>query len=279
LDRLRVHIAETGNIAGEPGQNRLLWAQDEGPSFTDVMGERDAEVLLFTGCVASLFPMAYPLLRSVTGILLDSRVDFAVLGERETCCGYPLLAAGLPADEQIARNTELISASGARSLVTACPSCLHMFKAHYPDMGVELWHTSEFLVRIMEERVPSLRPFPRRVTYHDPCDLGRKSGVWEAPRQLLNCIPRLELVEMESNRDQAFCCGGGGNLESIDPDLSATIADRRLAQAEAVGAEVVATACQQCERTLAMAARRADVKIRVMDVAQVVSEAMAISPH
>ncbi len=139
---------------------------------------------------------------------------------------------------------------------------------------MELWHASEFLLQILEERAPALRPFPKKVTYHDPCDLGRKSGIYEAPRQVLQSIPGLELVEMEANRAEAFCCGGGGNMESIDPALSATIADRRLAQAQAVGAEVIASACQQCERTLAMAARRAKARIEVMDIAQLAWEGM-----
>lgn len=274
LERLRTRISETGNIAGEASRNRLLWGQDYGEILHEVMGAKGPDVLLFMGCVGSLFPSAYSVSRSVTEIMLKTGIDFAILGEREICCGYPLLAAGLSMDEQIECNLALIAASGTKKLVTPCPSCLHTFKRHYPHMNVELWHTSEFLVQILEERAPPLGPFPKKVTYHDPCDLGRKSGIYEAPRKVLQSIPGLELVEMEANREEAWCCGGGGNLESVDPALSATIADRRLAQAQAVGAQVIASACQQCERTLAMAARRAKARIRVMDVAQLVAEAM-----
>jgi heterodisulfide reductase subunit D len=274
LDKLRTRVSETGNIAGEDSRNRLLWGQDYGEILREALGAHGSDVLLFMGCVASLFPMAYSLSRSLIEIMLKMGVDFTILGERESCCGYPLLAAGLSMDEQIERNMALIATSGAKKLVTACPSCYHTFKVYYPDMGMELWHISEFLVRILEERDPPLGPFPKRVTYHDPCDLGRKSGIYEAPRKVLQFIPGLELVEMETNREEAFCCGGGGNIESIDPALSASIADRRLAQAQAVGAEVIASACQQCERTLTMAARRAKARIRVMDIAQLVAEAM-----
>ena len=275
LDTLRTRISKTGNIAGESSENRLLWAQDCDGMIQEIFGARGREVLLFVGCVGSLFPMAYSLSRSVAQIMAKTGIDFAILGEREVCCGYPLLAAGLDMEEQIERNMSLVAISGAKKLVTACPSCLHTFKQHYPAMGVELWHISEFMARVLNERAPTLGSFPKRVTYHDPCDLGRKSGIYEAPRSVLQCVPGLELVEMAANREEAMCCGGGGNLESIAPALSATIADRRLAQAQAVGAEVIVSACQQCERTLAMAARRAKAGIRVMDVAQVVAEAMA----
>lgn len=274
LAGLHTRISETGNIAGEAAENRLLWCQDYGEILQEVVGARGAEVILFVGCVASLFPMAYSLCRSLIEIMLKMGIDFSILGEGEICCGYPLLLAGLPTDDQIERNTTLLATLGATKLVTACPSCFYTFKELYPDIGMELWHASEFLLQILEERALDLRPSPKKVTYHDPCDLGRKSGIYEAPRQVLQSIPGLELVEMEPNRAEAFCCGGGGNMESIDPALSATIADRRLAQAQAVGAEVIASACQQCERTLAMAARRAKARIRVVDIAQLVREAM-----
>jgi heterodisulfide reductase subunit D len=113
-----------------------------------------------------------------------------------------------------------------------------------------------------------------RVTYHDPCDLGRKSGVYDAPRAIIEAIPGVELAEMVDNRDAALCCGGGANLESLSPQLSAAVAKRRLEQAQAVGAEAIVSACQQCERTLSMAARRERIKIRVMDVVQLLRAAL-----
>lgn len=274
LDKLRTRIRETGNIAGEDKETRLLWSQDYSELFPELVRTEDAEVLLFLGCVSSLFPMVYVLPRALIEIMSKAGIEFTTLGEEEICCGYPLLAAGLPIDDEMEGNLAQLKALEAKKLVTACPSCYHTFKESYPDMGMEVWHASEFLAQLLEECSIPLKPFPKRVTYHDPCDLGRKSGVYEAPRRILQAIPGLELVEMEAKRAEAFCCGGGGNLESIDPALSASIADRRLAQAQAVGAEVIASACQQCERTLAMAARRAKARIKVMDIAQLVREAM-----
>jgi len=115
---------------------------------------------------------------------------------------------------------------------------------------------------------------PRRVTYHDPCDLGRKENIFDAPRRVLQAIPGLELVEMRDNRENSHCCGGGGNLETFNAALSQMVSDQRLAQAQEVEAQVIASACQQCERTLASAARRNRVRIRVMDVAELLLRAL-----
>jgi len=119
-----------------------------------------------------------------------------------------------------------------------------------------------------------LGPFPHRVTYHDPCDLGRKSGVYDAPRRILERIPELVLVEMAENRENAHCCGGGGNLESHNAALAGQIAERRARQAAETGADVIVSACQQCERTLSGAARAIRLRMRVMDVSEVVLQAM-----
>jgi Fe-S oxidoreductase len=112
------------------------------------------------------------------------------------------------------------------------------------------------------------------VTYHDPCDLGRKSEVYDAPRNVLGRIPGLTLVEMAENREEAHCCGGGGNLESHSAGLSKRVAHQRVQQAADTGARVLVSACQQCERTLSNAARAARTRIRVMDLGEVVLKAM-----
>lgn len=113
-----------------------------------------------------------------------------------------------------------------------------------------------------------------RVAYHDPCDLGRKSGIYEAPRRILQGIPGLELVEMADNRESALCCGGGSNLETYDPELMRKVARRRLEQALETDAETIITACTQCERTLKDAARRERARVRVMDITEIVWSAV-----
>jgi Fe-S oxidoreductase len=140
--------------------------------------------------------------------------------------------------------------------------------------GLETLHAAEYLAGLMDQGRLALRETNLTVAYHDPCDLGRKSGVYEAPRRVLQGIPGLTLVEMVDNREEALCCGGGGNLETHDPDLVTSISSRRLSQAQAAGAQAIVSACQQCERTLAAAARRERVRIRVLDIAEIVWDAL-----
>jgi len=275
LSELEARVRSSHNISGEPNENRLLWAENLSTRPDDLVGKEGAEVLLFTGCVSALYPMAYGILQDLVEILLAAEVDFTTLGTDEWCCGYPLLSAGLPFTDVMAHNLEAVKATGARTLVTTCPSCYHMWKHSYAPDFVQVKHSTEFLADLVEAgRVP-LRRLEMRVTYHDPCDLGRKSQVYDAPRRLIRAIPGVELVEMEDSRQNAMCCGGGGNLESLNPDLSRAIARRRLEQAQAVGAEAIVSACQQCERTLSMAARREKIRLKVMDVVQLLRAALA----
>jgi heterodisulfide reductase subunit D len=212
-------------------------------------------------------------------VLQRAGVTFTTLGGEEWCCGYPLISAGRDVEPLIEHNIRAVEALGARWLITSCPSCYHTWKLKYPPASFQVVHATELLAALIDEgrivpaHPPALRRAgdtagPLRVTYHDPCDLGRKSGVYDAPRHVITSLPGVELVEMSTHHALATCCGGGGNLESIDPELSAQIAGRRLAQAQRVKAEVIVTACQQCQRTLGMAARRQRLRMPVMDVAE-----------
>ena len=139
---------------------------------------------------------------------------------------------------------------------------------------MEVQHATEYLADLLETGDVELHEVRQDVTYHDPCDLGRKGGVIEAPRRVLAQIPGLRLVEMAENRDSSHCCGGGGNLESFAPEVSQAVARRRIRQAAEVGAKTVVSACQQCERTLANAARAERLRIRVKDINEIVLEAL-----
>jgi len=279
LARLSENLKTAHNISGEDNAGRLSWCENMAcrPQGAD---KAQAEVVYFIGCVGSLFPTSYSIPQSFVQALEAGGVDYALLGGEEWCCGYPLLAAGLSADELIAHNLAGVAALGVKHLVATCPSCYKTWKTVYPPAEFDILHATQMLLALMEEgRIAPARPpaiarkpgaaGPLRVTYHDPCDLGRKAGVYDPPRQILARLPGVELVEMANNRALSTCCGGGGNLESLEPELSAAIADRRLAQAQDVGAEVIVTACQQCQRTLSMAARRNKVRLPTMDVGQI----------
>ncbi len=271
LTELEQRVRVTHNISGEPSVNRLLWMEniDDKPQAA-----RPASVALFTGCVAALYPMVYGILQSTVRLLQKAEIDFTILGADEWCCGFPLLAAGLDASELMEHNLERLKALGAETLVTSCPSCYHTWKFDYAASSLRVLHATEYLAELVDGGRLPLQPLARRVTYHDPCDLGRKSKVYDAPRKLINSIPGVEYVELKSNRDNSLCCGGGGNLESLDTDLSRGVAKLRLEQIVASQAQTVTSACQQCERTLMMAARRERAKVKVMDIVQLLDESV-----
>jgi Fe-S oxidoreductase len=176
--------------------------------------------------------------------------------------------------ELVRHNVRLVNRVGAERVVFTCPSCLYAWAHLYPEVadvsGIQVQHATEFLAEMVTDDKPALGPVEEVVTYHDPCDLGRKSGVYDAPRELLSSIPGLELREMEASRENALCCGGGGDVEVSDPTVSRGVAGRRMAQVEATGARYVASACQQCMRTLQEGARRHKIRVRAVDVVELV---------
>lgn len=284
LIALNERIAQHHNISAEPNENRLLWASNL-PTPPAGMERKQAAVVYFVGCVGALFPRSYAIPQSFVQILDRSGVEYALLGGEEWCCGYPAAISGdlETARRMMRHNLEAVRATGARVLVTTCPSCFHFWKHTYPvaleeDLGLEVRHATEFLADLLEAgRIPLRDDLPEQVvTYHDPCDLGRKgdSTGYEAPRRILQAIPGVRLVEMAENRAGSHCCGGGGNLESFNPALVQAISARRIRQAAETGATVVVSACQQCERTLSNAARAERLRLRVKDVTEILLEAL-----
>lgn len=284
LSELDNRIAQYRNISAEGNEGRLIWA-DNLPTPPTGLGKERAEIAYFVGCVGSFFPSSYKVPQSLVQIFDRVGVDYVLLGGSEWCCGYPMFINGEleRARELVHHNIAAVRAMGVKKVVTTCPSCFYFWKYSYPqinksanqqNLGLEVQHATEFLAELLETDNLKLRELRENVTYHDPCDLGRKGGVIEAPRRILAQIPGLRLVEMAENRDSSHCCGGGGNLETFAPEVSKAVARRRIRQAAAVGAGTLVSACQQCERTLANAARDERIRIRIKDITEVVLEAL-----
>ena len=287
LNSLSRTITTAHNISGDDNDDRLIWSQNLECIPPGLSARRGAETVYFVGCVASFFPRSYRVPQAMVAILDGSGEDFTTLGGQEWCCGYPLFSMGRleQAKSLIRHNVAQVRELGAVRCVFACPSCYHMWKSVYPqalgeDLGVQVVHATELLSELIARgTIQFEEEVDLRVTYHDPCDLGRKSQVYDAPRHVLRTIPGLTLVEMSSCGQISECCGGGGNLESFDPDVVAEVAWRRIDRACEVDAQVVVSACQQCERTLTSAVRHHDgarrARMRVMDVTELVWQAMA----
>src|SRR4030043_1467654 len=139
------------------------------------------------------------------------------------------------AEVLIQHNLEIVKEKGAERIVFACPSCYHTWLEECKT-DIEIFHATQFIKKLIDEGKINFQEKRTKVTYHDPCDLGRASGVYEAPREILRAIPGEKLVEMKENREQCNCCGGGGNLEMVDPDLSAALAQAKIDESKATGA-------------------------------------------
>jgi heterodisulfide reductase subunit D len=208
-------------------------------------------------------------------ILDQSGVDFTLLGEEEWCCGVPMLGAGLQDmfQEFMEHNLEAVREKGATRVVFACPSCFQMWREHYPR-EFEILHAAQFLEDLVRKgRVP-FQELELTVTYHDPCDLGRGARVFDEPRELIRSVPGVRLVELPRNRENCRCCGGGGNLEMIDAELSKEIAREKIEEVLATGAQAVVTSCQQCVRTMLTYVRRNKIPLEVLDITQLVHWAL-----
>jgi heterodisulfide reductase subunit D len=275
MDRLAETLERVHNISGEPNEDRPMWVQSLGEAPKDMFQREKARVVYFVGCVASYFPMTKKIPQSFVQILDKAGVDFTILGGDEWCCGFPLIAAGMrkKAAALIQHNLEKVKEKGAERVVFSCPSCYHTWMEECKT-DIEIFHSTQFIKKLIDEGKVSFKEKKTKVTYHDPCDLGRASGVYEAPREILRAIPGVELVEMKGNREQCICCGGGGNLEMVNPDLSAALAQAKIEEIKATGADMVITACQQCVRTILTTARRKKIPIAAMDIIEFVLKNM-----
>jgi heterodisulfide reductase subunit D len=282
---LREAVNTTYNILNEDNHSRMIWSQNLEPvpvHLQNTMAGR-VEALLYTGCVSSFYPMAYSIPQSFVQILEQAGVTYTTMGGEEWCCGYPLFGAGMQGDvtKLAEHNITQARSLAPRHLVATCSSCYHTWNHLYPeytngngDWGFEVLHASEYLARLIEEGRIKMTELPWTVTYHDPCDLGRKNGVYEAPRAIIKSVPGMTLKEMPNNRENAMCCGGGGDVAMMEPDTVENMAERRLAQAVSTGAQAIISSCQQCKRTLLQAARKTKTRIRILDVTELVWQAM-----
>ncbi|KUO50074.1 MAG: hypothetical protein APF76_06310 [Desulfitibacter sp. BRH_c19] len=276
LQVLSQSILESKNITGEDSQSREIWLDSLDDEYKNNIG-KPSKLLYYPGCTSSLFPIGYKIPQSFVQILKIANVDFSLLGKMEQCCGFPLICSGEfdQCEELITANVENIKHLGVEEVVTTCPSCYNTIKKNWPevlkrDLPFTVSHVSQFLDRTIKAGKIELGEFNKRVTYHDPCDLGRNGGIYQEPRSVLNSIPGLELVEMEFSRENANCCGGGGSLESVDAGLSGSIANNRLSEVLKVGAEILVSSCQQCKRTFHSASRKNKIRITVLDLTEIV---------
>jgi Fe-S oxidoreductase len=268
-----------GNPYKLPQEDRGKWAEGTGlEPFSN------QEYLFYVGCVGSYDEVGQKMARSVGKLLAEAGLSIGILGSRETCDGNEVKVLGETglftqlAEENIMEFLKM----DIKKIITLDPHALNTFKRDYPRLrgNFEVFHFSEIVAELIKDKKITLSEFQARVTYHDPCYLGRHNQIFNAPRELLNSIPGLEMVEMRRNKGGAFCCGGGGGnffTDIIGPgeDSPARV---RIREALETGAGIVAVACPQCFKMLDDAVKNEGLKDRleVLDLASLVNRVRLI---
>ncbi|MEW5945855.1 MAG: heterodisulfide reductase-related iron-sulfur binding cluster [bacterium] len=267
-------ILEHGNPWGRKPAEKGRWA--ENVRAKDIRNV-EAKTLFFAGCFTLNRRLA-PNAEHAVRILLKLGLDVGVLGAGETCCGAAILNAGdrRNFEAHAARHAAALNALGIETLVTACASCHRILRDEYPDVAdvnFEVVHFSEILAGKLEDGGLKLGgKLKMKVTYHDPCTLGRFSGLYDEPRRVIGAIPGVELVEMQRSRGNSWCCGAGsgGEVRAQYPEFAKWTAEERLREARATGAEAIVTSCPFCEDMLSVGAG----DIRVLDLAALAGAAL-----
>jgi Fe-S oxidoreductase len=248
-----------------------------------VLAEGDnANTLFWVGCTGALVERNVKATLSMTRVLKAAGVDFAVLGDVETCCGDPARRAGYEFQFQIMaeQNIEIFKSHNIKEIVTSCPHCYNTLKHEYPRYGGEfnVVHYTELIADFISQgKLKLTNELNSKLTYHDPCYLGRYNSVYQEPRRILQAIPKTKLEEMERSRDTGFCCGGGGGLMWIEEQPGTTkINQLRLEDALKTGAETVVTACPYCLQMFEDSIDHKGVKdsLKARDLVELVEEAM-----
>jgi len=269
-----------------------IWAgyrKDRGDWFPEELLEKHgpdhkARAAYFAGCTASYVEKDIGI--ASVRLLDEAGVEFTYLGEKENCCATPMLVAGkwdLFA-ETMKKNIQAVKEAGADTVIASCPACDMMWRQVYPawaeklgiEYGITARHYSEVLAEKIQDgsfRFPGNGGTSARVTWHDSCHIGRASGVYEPPRDLIKAIPNTEFVEMAHNREEAHCCGSVLTLIK-DPEVAADVGRIRLDEAVEVGAKKVLALCPCCEFQLRISAEKAGVTVEVVDLGHFAASAL-----
>jgi Fe-S oxidoreductase len=301
------HLRKENNMMDSPAASRGDWAEGLG---LKLLPSDSAEVLFHAGCRYSYDADLRDTVRNAATILKNAGVDIGIMGKDEKCCGCRTYDMGYK-DEflRLAQdNIKAWKAAGVKTVVTPCADCYHAFLRLYPKLGAEfeVLHTVQYFDRLIKEgKIKPTKNVPMRITYHDPCHLGRRGepyipwsgkekkvenqivvyepkkpryngawGVYDPPRDVLKSIPGLELVEMERIKEYAWCCGAGGGTKETYPDFSNWTATERIEEAKSTGAEALVSACPWCERNFIDAINAAGDRMKVYDITDLLIQAI-----
>jgi Fe-S oxidoreductase len=270
-------IRDTGNPTGDPAEKRLDWARDlDIPAF-----EPGMDYLYFSCCISSYDQRIKEVSRAVARVLKAAGVSFGLLAGADRCCSEAIRRVGAEEVflENASANISAFADAGATRVLVNSPHCFTTFKEEYPEQGAkfETVHITQVLAELIGRGM--LKPtaaFEKKVVYHDPCTLGRQSGIYEEPREVLRSIPGLELVEVPNfNRQFSVCCGAGSGALWTEWEKDQRIVAVRLEQLAGTGADVIAVACPYCQQMLQETAKSMGSEIEIMDVTEILAASLA----
>ena len=275
-----------GNPWNLARMDRANWT--EGLDVKTMADHPNAPVLYWVGCAASYDDRAKKIARATAKLLQAAGVDFAILGQEETCTGDPARRAGneylfaMLAEQNVATLNGYKDQGGIKKIITACPHCFNTILNEYPDFGAkfEVVHHTDFLLGLVAERkLKPTQPVNGKMVFHDSCYLGRYNGVYEQPRDILKSIPGVELVEAEGwNRNKGLCCGAGGAQFWMEEQNKDRVNVKRTLQLLQTEAKTIATGCPFCQTMISdgLKAHGKEESIKQLDVAEILLESCAL---
>lgn len=268
-------LTSQGNPFNEDRKTRAAWA--EGLSVKQFA--EGMEFLYFPGCYLCYDPRLKKVAKATATVLQKAGVDFGILGEKENCCGESIRKTG---NEEVFKrlakeNIKTFIDSGVKKILVSSPHCYHTFKNEYPEFraNFDIIHISQYLFELINEgRLIITKAYEKKVTYHDPCYLGRHNGIFDEPREVLKKIPGLELIELPESRLDSLCCGMGGGRVWAETEKHERFSNIRVEQALGVGARELVTACPYCITALEdsrLVMNHAD-EIEIKDITEIIQE-------
>jgi len=272
-----------GNPWGRAKNKRAEWAQDL--DIPNAMEMEPGQVLYFVCCAASYDPRIQVIAKSLVAVLRAAGVSFGILGNKEVCCGSEIRRMGEAGlfEMLMEENMKNFAKIDPGVIVTTSPHCMNALKNDYDGLGCDVKHYSQFVWGLIEEgKLTFDTPVPMKVTYHDPCYLGKQNGVFDEPRDILKSIPGIDFVEFGRCRENSLCCeGGGGRMWMEGTGIGKRLSEVRVEDALEMGVEAIITACPFCLLTLEDAVKTTgnEEKLKVIDLMELASMAIGNSPE
>lgn len=269
-----------GNTLGFPTEAREQWAEALDFEIKNVLDVGEVDLLFYVGCTPAYDPRVQPVTRALATVFRKAGLDFGTMGMDEMCCGNEIKRIGESEgfESMVEEFHEMAREFQARRMVTASPHCFNTFKNEYGPMPFPVQHYSQFLVDLLDQgKLTYGREVRKKVTYHDPCFLGKHNGIYDEPRHILQSIPGVEFEDLDRSRERSVCCeGGGGRMWAEGTNIQERLAHQRVRDAVSMGAEVLAVACPFCLLTLEDAVKilQLEDKIQVMEIMELVAEAV-----